>query len=57
MKDQYEADKQWLLDNGFTTIKPEAFSDRVTRDMAQNNTYDCVEVVRNQVVVDMLMEQ
>lgn len=57
MTDLYEQDRQWLIANGFDTIKPDEFSDRVGRDMEKNNTYDCIEIVRNQVVTQMLIEQ
>lgn len=57
MTDLYEQDRQWLIDNGLSTINPDEFSDRVSRDMEQNNTYNCIEVVRNQVVTQMLLEQ
>jgi hypothetical protein len=57
MPDQYTEDKHWLIDNGYATIKPEEFSDRVTRMMEDKAAYDCLDVARNQVVIDMLMEQ
>jgi hypothetical protein len=57
MPDQYTEDKHWLIDNGFSTINHEEFSDRVTRTMEDNATYDCLEAARNSVAIDMLMEQ
>jgi hypothetical protein len=57
MTDHAEQDRQWLIDQGYPKINATEFSDRVTRDMAQNNVYDCVQVVRDQVLAQMISEQ
>lgn len=58
MSTTYERDAQWLQDNGYPDINAEEFSDRVTRTMEEQKRWDGVaDEIRNQVVIDMMMEQ
>lgn len=56
MTTSYERDRIWLQQNGYDSIPPDEFSDRVTRHMEQKNEWSDIEGHRTAVVVDMLME-